>query len=686
MKKYHLDLILIKILLISPSFACAVDAVEDLNYQTDRSVALLVQLFGYLVPVPEGTPIPQNVFSSTLLYLIPIATMLALTMATFTIYFGTIKTSNKGTLFAQGQTGLQTPLRTLAALSLLIPDKYGYPIIQKIFMWFIINGIVVANSLWILLVEQYELTVVLRDNSSLTSSSDDHSKSIDQMIKTLFYKSIQINLDKLNGSYTDAFYDVEENVYDLIVQKTSSTLLEEEANREPVLFKENELSKNGEQLNEFIKLRLGFADIANQILISPLVQDIASNLYDGTDLETYPKTDIKINKGEYNYFYQDFKRQFILLLTEINEDAAKNLTPTKVIKDEGWIVAGSYYWRLQPSIFGEGSSEIIKFDEDNLASSSVLSDIHNIEVQKVWDKIIQTQFNSNSVGQIDPNEVDAGGFFGGFDLSFKPVFESDEDNLLFVFITFCQQKILGLVNWVVGLSIGTLGAAIAATLLSPPGISPTQNVLVTLVFTVLIGVMSIISMAIAPLFIGAFYIPIYPLIIFFAASLGWFMKVIEALIAAPIIAVALTEPTEDEYGRSAQVAFMLLNVTFRPALMIAGLVFAEAMLNIGLNLMGELILMLENENQLMIIGAGNIFWPFLKLSLCITIVQVTAARAFSMIYVLPDKVFSWIGLRPGQGDTKGLMNDFKHGMDDGIKFLEGFFKLGAAIQKSINRR
>ena len=73
-------------------------------------------------------------------------------------------------------------------------------------------------------------------------------------------------------------------------------------------------------------------------------------------------------------------------------------------------------------------------------------------------------------------------------------------------------------------------------------------------------------------YLTAYYIPFVPYMIFTFASIAWLMAVIEAMVAAPIVALSITHPEgEGPFGGKAEQSFMILmNVFLRPSLMIIG--------------------------------------------------------------------------------------------------------------------
>ncbi|MBY0378009.1 MAG: DotA/TraY family protein, partial [Gammaproteobacteria bacterium] len=71
--------------------------------------------------------------------------------------------------------------------------------------------------------------------------------------------------------------------------------------------------------------------------------------------------------------------------------------------------------------------------------------------------------------------------------------------------------------------------------------------------------------------ISAYFIPFLPYMMFTFGSIGWLIAVIEAMVAAPIVALGITHPEgEGPFGKGEQAIMILMNVFLRPALMIIG--------------------------------------------------------------------------------------------------------------------
>lgn len=79
-------------------------------------------------------------------------------------------------------------------------------------------------------------------------------------------------------------------------------------------------------------------------------------------------------------------------------------------------------------------------------------------------------------------------------------------------------------------------------------------------------------------FTTAYYIPFYPYMIFTFGTIAWLMVVIEAMVAAPIVALGVSSPEGDAaFGKGEHAIMLLLNVFLRPGMMIIGYIAAIAL-------------------------------------------------------------------------------------------------------------
>ncbi len=173
-------------------------------------------------------------------------------------------------------------------------------------------------------------------------------------------------------------------------------------------------------------------------------------------------------------------------------------------------------------------------------------------------------------------------------------------------------------------------------------------------------------------FATAYYVPILPYMIFTFGAIAWIMAVIEAMVAAPIVALGVTHPEgHDAFGKGEQAILILMNVFLRPAMMIIGYIAGIALtyvsvwiINAGFdNAIGFIQgggVQFSTEAPISAAGAGavsggyvgwaGIFAYFFSILIYTMMYLTVVQKAFTLISVLPDKVLRWIG---GQQESYG---------------------------------
>lgn len=220
-------------------------------------------------------------------------------------------------------------------------------------------------------------------------------------------------------------------------------------------------------------------------------------------------------------------------------------------------------------------------------------------------------------------------------------------------------------------------AGIVASLIS--GLVP-FNQSVIAVFTFITPLISIIigSLYAAGILL-AFWIPIIPYIVFLMGVLGWFVAVIEAMVAAPIVAVGMLHPeSRDEFlGKGHNALMLLANVFLRPSMMIIGYIAAIILSYIAVWLLIYTFGIIST-GVLSQIGSANIwaklFGPlFLVLIFAIIYLNVIQ-ETFKLITIVPDRVLRWLGGAGAGGPSFG---------DQAVSALKsGISKVGETSQET----
>lgn len=270
----------------------------------------------------------------------------------------------------------------------------------------------------------------------------------------------------------------------------------------------------------------------------------------------------------------------------------------------------------------------------NIGASGLLSKL----LSPVSSYLIQVIANfSNSVG--DPILVLQGIGFG--------------------FITLASVMWLGATVSVFGIGLGTSIMSSA----QPAGLATIDAVLAFVpAFTAFIMIFFVMGMTFA------YYIPLIPFIIFVFSAVGWLISVIEAMVAAPLVALGITHPEgHDLLGKSEQAIMLLLGVFLRPILMIIGLFAGMIISRVVLNFLNSGFFGIVFDVQ-----TFNLFsFVAILIVYCFLMVSIVN-QTFALIYVIPDRVMRWIGQGEQTQNASEALQSSK----------EGFGQVGQGIQQA----
>jgi hypothetical protein len=241
------------------------------------------------------------------------------------------------------------------------------------------------------------------------------------------------------------------------------------------------------------------------------------------------------------------------------------------------------------------------------------------------------------------------------------------------------KKILGSVSGAGGISAGDWAAAaipgfggIATASFSQSLIKATTQATVSVAAaSVSLMWLPVVMIVLSTLFttgvMFAIFIPMLPFVLFWAGKIAWILLVVEAIFAAPLMALAIAYPEgHDLWGMGEQGFKISLNLVLMPVLMIVGLVSAMAITYFILNMTATgfhyvsmaLLSMAEvssggtssvpghgssitagNASSLVTQGIMSTFLVFMYASF----ISMAFSKSFSTIYVIPERVMSWIG-------------------------------------------
>lgn len=197
---------------------------------------------------------------------------------------------------------------------------------------------------------------------------------------------------------------------------------------------------------------------------------------------------------------------------------------------------------------------------------------------------------------------------------------------------------------------------------------------------VLILVLPLITFVIGLLWtygaIFAYYVPMLPYIIYTVGVIAWILFVIEAMVAAPIIALGILHPEgrHDIFGNAGAGLMILVNVFLRPSLMVIGFIASFALvsatielINIGFNYsVYNIALSTAGGTETSSgthVGYVTLFGALTFMGLYVMLILTAVNKSFSLIYVLPDKILRWISGAPEESGVQQELHSVKQGFD-----------------------
>lgn len=195
--------------------------------------------------------------------------------------------------------------------------------------------------------------------------------------------------------------------------------------------------------------------------------------------------------------------------------------------------------------------------------------------------------------------------------------------------------------------------------------------------------MTVVASIISVAGVFAYYVPLIPTMTFTITSIGWLIMVVEAMLAAPVIALgmALEGGKHHAFGRAAQLYAFFLNIFLRPACIVAGFIIAillmfavvsifnqlgttllasyyqqiiAASFSVAANSKVTVPAIMADSNQLgvfVIILVSMIFYMYFLLSII--------NACFSAVYVVPNRVIRYLGGQPDRLDEAMIMRELE---------------------------
>lgn len=383
------------------------------------------------------------------------------------------------------------------------------------------------------------------------------------------------------------------------------------------------------------------------------------------------------------------------IMTNIAKQGITDLW-AKLANEEGWIDAGSYYQVMTQQ---NTSAAAAIFTAPGSSSASSLSNKlpkslsvgpYTVNTSTLNSFITQDGKSAGLLGSYIANAptgkgsgaeagkevavtLDLGGMIAKVAMpllsplinviqSFVGLLSSQETNANpVVMIALMGNGLIALVVevWIVG-ALTLAGATAVLGIIPSVEEATTMTVLVEWIVPFLWGISGLLFVEGA---VMAFYVPMIPFILFVFGAIGWLIATIEAMVAAPLVALGITHPEGAEVmGKSDPAVLLLVNVFLRPSMMIigfiAGIILSYVsiwLLNVGFLqfLLGGVsggagsFMTLEAKSPL-----GLLFGLPFVLIIYVSLVIIILDYCFSLINVVPDKVLRWLG-----GQVEGVAGE-----------------------------
>lgn len=347
--------------------------------------------------------------------------------------------------------------------------------------------------------------------------------------------------------------------------------------------------------------------------------------------------------------------------------------PHQAIYDNGWIHAGSYYFELMRNA-AQSSSQVL-YSEPSVSVPTAAT------FQNVWGlttaeaNTVFSQFNAKIDAYWTKYEafvtsLSAGSTKSATKLSMAPTNPGtvagwaplpDMSGVLSKFGDHLFQRhtdplySMSKFGMEVVDTIETVFFSSVLTLIAILAISATASCTQPFVWAVAIAIQlaaPIMGVVIAILWVPCItlgmYIPMIPYFVYLAAALGWLILVIEAVTAAPLVAIGFLMPSQDEFGKAAQAGLLISGLFLRPMLMVIGFAAGTAIVRLFIEVISQGFMSTVST----MIGKITLFGFIPMLGVYTGIAMSTVNESFSLIYNLPDKILRWIGMSPESSSSK----------------------------------
>lgn len=634
-------------------------------------MSILQSIFGQQVADPLGmlsvggsTTVMGGMFSVLNLAIMAVATI----FLTYNILASITQTAHDGEFLGKRFDTIWMPIRTIVGLGSLVPAFGGLALCQIIMLWFSVMGVGIGNMVW-----SQAVDFVAKGGSLVTVAPTSQDRQLTEFLaasaicrvsaQTGAFQATNDPAYVVPGAFDDAGsikFGWSNGAQCGALAIPSPTLQISAAQRQAVRALDNQLIQVAEQH----------------------VQNVMSNLVGGTPA---PRVDWSSTIPRLAAQYHsdlDSRMKSVMAATASTPDA---LTAAMVAdaKNRGWTGAGSWYNQLAGVTTKVNSLRSLRPEITQPVSPP--DDVHFNGMRSVY---VAAASSFNISQRFDPAHSlgiwdKIGGAFGCDAGGLGPCIVAQITSIGTNQSALVRMHNLG--DWVatggtaaIPIIGGIKGAAEAVgdsalakgvSLVMPGAGDAARGAVVGAVEATADSLsMAARAATIAGIFMST-YLPLLPAVMWMAGIITWVIVVIEAVAAAPLWALTHLDGGGDGMGQRTQHGYLfLLNVLFRPALMIFGFVTAGIVVDVmggfWTSIFGQAVASAQVDSMTGIVAV--VAYICIYAIVCVSIVNLS----FNAIHVIPDNTLNWLGGQLqntlGRGAEQSITHDFKSGSSSSV--------------------
>ncbi len=704
----------------SPLFAAA--SIFNIP-NTDQSQLFLMQIFGRVGGVLAGTQ-TANPLKDAIFYFNNIILVVGGLVILYSTLVSTINTAHDGEVLGKKWSSVWIPIRSALGFALLLPLSGGYSVIQGLVMWVVLQGVGGADYIWLKYANGVANgTYLTVNNNAFTGAS---GSSLDQPTKQIFNNLFCAQTGKLMfGGGSGNVINVTNKEYQFNIPGMKPDGVCGSVARPADTKVDKAMSDFINQINTTAALPYAQAQYQTKVVQPEFSQNYPSDQAIQNALQAAAwqynadisalATESAVETGG-NKAYQQYIAQF-----KLQAEAS------------GWIYAGAMYLlilNIQKESPQATTKEGKKASQELINSAAPLvtpydANTFNLDPQ---DKPIFFSLLQNAQDLSD--DMDFASPTSGVALKCETLKTSTKAKDVMKDLTYdCNSVMSGWLSatgsnktgnstktnyapilnlaqwgqntvsfimwaWVIMLVAVTAGAT-GNIILAAFGFSGLATVIAMVMASLMAYLTPIVALIMSIYWtngtIAGYYIPMLPFIIYTATAVGWLMLVVEAMVAAPLLALGIVHPEgrHDIMG-GAEAGFQLLvGVFLRPMLMVVGFIASGVVVTVIIDLINAGFSFATTN--LFATGKLISLWTSLvMLMMYMSAVFTFVNRGFSLIYQIPDRVLNWVGITTAQTaaeDVQTIRQGAEKTADIGAKVpgqaagaIEGG---GKAVQKGI---